>query len=70
MQNIQYLKDQDAVLFPIHHWKKLQNELARLKKRVNKAEILTEFKRSLTELKKDLQSDKYDANGEISADHF
>lgn len=70
MQNIQYLKDQDAVLVPIQQWEKLQNELVRLKKRVNKAKILTEFKNSLTELKKDLQNEKYDANDEISADDF
>ncbi len=70
MQNIQYLKDQDAVIVPIEQWKKLQNELARLKKRVNKADILTDFKKSLTDLKKDLQNENYDANCEISADDF
>jgi hypothetical protein len=70
MQNIQYLKDQDAVIVPIQYWKKLQNELLRLKKRVNKADILTDFKKSLTKLKKDLQNENYGANREISADDF
>ncbi len=70
MQNIQYLKDQDAVIVPIEQWEKLQNELVRLKKRVSKADILTEFKKSLTDLKKDLQNEKRDANCEISADDF
>jgi hypothetical protein len=70
MQNIQYLKDQDAVIVPIQYWKKLQNELLRLKKRVNKADILTDFKKSLTKLKKDLQNENYDANREITADDF
>lgn len=70
MQNIQYLKDQNAVIVPIEHWEKLQSELLRLKRRVNKADILTDFKKSLTRLKKDLQNENYDANCEISADEF
>ncbi len=55
---------------PIRDWEKLQNELARLKRRVSKADILTDFKRSLTELKTDLQNENYDATGETSADDF
>jgi len=70
MQNIEYLKDQNAVLVPIRDWEKLQNELARLKRRVSKADVLTDFKRSLTELKTDLQNEIYDADGETSADDF
>lgn len=70
MQNIQYLKDQNAVLVPLRDWEKLQNELARLKKRLNKADVLTDFKKSLTNLKKDLRDENYDANGELSADEF
>ena len=70
MQNIQYLKDQNAVLVPLEQWKKLQNELAKLKKRVKKAEILTEFKNSLAKLKTDLRDENYDTNAELSADEF
>lgn len=70
MQNIQYLKDQNAVLVPIEQWEKLQNELARLKKRVRKAQILTEFKDSLAELKTELRREDYDQNAEFSADDF
>ena len=70
MQNIEYLKDQNAVLVPVQQWEKLQNELARLKKRVNKVDVLNDFKKSLSELKSDLQSENYDANGETSADDF
>lgn len=70
MQNIQYLKDQNAVIVPLRDWEKLQNELARLKKRLNKADVLTDFKKSLTNLKKDLRDENYDANCEISADAF
>jgi len=70
MQNIQYLKDQDAVLVPLEQWEKLQNELIKLKKRVKKAEILSDLKTSLTKLKSDLRDENYDANAETSADSF
>lgn len=70
MQNIEYLKDQNAVLVPIEQWEKLQTELVKLKKRVRKAEILNGFKSSLTNLKKDLQDKHYDSQTEISADDF
>ncbi len=70
MQNIQYLKDQNAVLVPIQQWEKLQNELIKLKKRVKKAEILSDFKNSLSELKNDLRDGNYNANRETSADDF
>lgn len=70
MQNIQYSKEQDAVIVPIEHWEKLQKELLRLRKRLNKADILRDFKYSLKNLKKDLQNKKRDANCEILADDF
>ena len=70
MQNIEYLKDQNAVLVPVEQWEKLQNELARLKKRLNKAHVLTDFKKSLSNLKTDLRDENYDAGNELSADEF
>ena len=70
MQNIQYLKDQNAVLVPLEQWEKLQNELAKLKKRVKKADILTEFKDSLFALESDLRNENYDVKKELSADDF
>jgi hypothetical protein len=70
MQNVEYLKDQNAVLVPVEQWEKLQNELVRLKKRVKKAEVLTDFKNSLSALKNDLRDENYDANRELAADDF
>ncbi len=70
MQNIEYLKDQNAVLVPLKQWEQLQNELVKLKKRVKKAKILNGFKSSLTNLRKDLQNENYDSQTEISADEF
>ncbi len=70
MQNIEYLKDRDAVLVPLEQWEKLQSELAKLKKRVKKSEILTDLKKSLAELETDLRDRNYDASKELSADEF
>ncbi len=70
MQNIEYLKDQNAVLVPVKQWEKLQNELIKLKKRVKKVEVLTEFKIALSELKTNLRDKNFDANRELSADDF
>lgn len=70
MQDIQYLKDQNAVLVPIEKWEQLQNEIVKLKKRIKKAEVLTDFKNSVIELKTVLQDENYDANAELSADEF
>jgi predicted nucleic acid-binding Zn-ribbon protein len=70
MQNIEYLKDRDAVLVPLEQWEKLQSELAKLKKRVKKSEILTDLKKSLAELETDLRDESYDAEKEISAADF
>lgn len=70
MQDIQYIKDKNAVLVPVERWEKLQSELVRLKKRVSKAAILNELKTSLTELKKDLRTGNPDSKTNISADDF
>ena len=70
MPDIQYLKDQNAVLVPVEQWEKLQNELVKLKKRVKKAEVLTEFKNSLSNLKNDLSDEIYNSKRELSADDF
>lgn len=70
MQNIEYLKDQNAVLVPVEQWEKLQNELVKLKKRVKKADILNNFKTSLSNLKNDLSDENYNLTRELSADDF
>lgn len=70
MQDIQYIKDKNAVLVPIERWEKLQSELVRLKKRVNKASILNDLKTSLTELKKDLRAGNSNSRTAVSADDF
>ncbi len=39
MENIQLIEGKNAVLVPTKKWKKVQNELARLRKKVNKAKV-------------------------------
>lgn len=56
MNNIQHIKDKNAVLVPIKDWEKLQKELVRLRKRVKKAKILTEIKAAVAALEKDIKN--------------
>ncbi len=56
MNNIQHIKDKNAVLVPIKDWEKLQKELARLRKRIKKATILTEIRAAVVALEKDIKN--------------
>ncbi len=55
MQNIQHIKDKDAVLVSIKDWEKMQKELFRLRKKVNKARVLAEIKAAIIEIEEDLR---------------
>jgi len=55
VSNIQHIKEKDAVLIPIKDWEKMQNELIRLRKKVNKAKILNEIRTAVIEVEKDLK---------------
>lgn len=70
MQNIEHIKDKNAVLVPVKDWEKMQKELVRLRKKVNKAKTLSELRRSLIDLKNDLARDDYDPADEMSAEAF
>ncbi len=70
MQNIHHLKDKDAVLVPIKDWEKMQKELVRLRKKVNKTRVLSELRTSIIDLKNDLARDDYDPANEMSAEEF
>lgn len=70
MNNIQHIKDKNAVLVPIKDWEKMQKELIRLRKKVNKAKMLSELRHSLIDLKNDLARDYYDPADEMSAEEF
>ena len=70
MNNIQHIKDKNAVLVPIKDWEKMQKELVRLRKKVNKTRVLSELRTSIIDLKNDLVRDDYDPANEMSAEEF
>ena len=70
MSNIQIIKEKNAVLVPIKDWEKTQKELARLRKKVNKAEVMNDLRAALVDLKIDLASDDYDPDNEMTADEM
>ena len=63
-------ENKEAVIVPIKRWEKMKGEIANLKKRLKKAQMLNEFKKSLTNLKHDLQDENYNVEKEVSADGF
>ncbi len=70
MENVKTLKKQDTVVVPAERWKRMQNEIKSLKKRLKKAELMVDIKTTLTELKRDLKDPNYDPGNEVEADEF
>lgn len=70
MQNIELNKEKNAVLVPIKDWEKLQNELIRLRKKVNKAKILKEIKAAIIEVEEDLKRPPESRRVTVTADEF
>jgi hypothetical protein len=70
MEEIRIIKDKKAVLVSIERWEKIQNELVRLKKRLKKADVLNDIKKSLVSLKRDLKNKKYRVGDDLTADDF
>ena len=58
MNGIREIKEKNAVLVPIKDWEKIQKELMRLRKQVNKARILTELKAEIISIKEDVRNGK------------
>ncbi len=56
MQNIQHIKEKNAVLVPIKDWEKMQKELVRLRKKVGKAEILSDLKAAIVSIETDIKN--------------
>lgn len=55
MQNIQHIKDKDAVLVPLKEWEKIQKELIRLRKRAEKDELLKDLREAVADIETDLK---------------
>lgn len=56
MQNIQHIKDKNAVLIPIKEWEKMQKELVRLRRKVAKEKLLRELRTSITAIETDIRN--------------
>lgn len=70
MSSIQHIKDKNAVLVPIKDWEKMQNELIRLRKKVNKAKILKEIRAAIIEVEEDLERPPELRRVTMTADEF
>ena len=70
MENVQLIEGKNAVLVPIKKWERVQSELVRLRKKINKEKILSEIRNSLRDLERDLRDPNYDPANEMSADEF
>lgn len=56
MQNIQHIKDKDAVLVPVKDWERMQKELVRLRKKVSKEKLLRELQDTIVEIETDIKN--------------
>ncbi len=70
MPNVEIIKEKNAVLVPIKDWERTQRELARLRKKVNKAKYMDDLRNALVDLKKDLADKDYDPDNELTADEL
>jgi hypothetical protein len=70
MQNVKILENQDSVIVPVQRWKRMQNEIKSLRKRLKKAELMIDIKNTLTGLKRNLNDPNYNPGKEIEADEF
>jgi DNA polymerase III delta subunit len=56
MPMIQHIKDKDAVLVPVKDWEKMQKELIRLRRKVNKEKLLREMRNTIVEIETDIKN--------------
>ena len=58
MPNVQIIKEKDAVLIPIKDWEKLQREVVRLRKKVNKAKFMDDLRSAIISCETVIRSGK------------
>lgn len=56
MRNVEHIKEKDAVLVPIKDWERMQKELVRLRKKVNKSKVLNELKAAIISIETDIRN--------------
>lgn len=70
MQNIEHIKDKNAVLVPVKDWEKMQKELIRLRKRAAKDELLKDLSEAIADIEADLKLPPNRRKKRKSADEF
>ena len=70
MENIQLIEGKNAILVPTKQWERVQNELVRLRKKVNKAKVLDDIRTGIVEIEKDLRREPHLRKIRMSADEF
>ena len=58
MPNVEIIKEKNAVLVPIKDWEKMQREVVRLRKKVNKAKFMEELRSAIISTETDIRSGK------------
>ena len=56
MQNVQLVEGKDAVLVPLKDWEKMQRDLVRLRKKVNKEKVLRDIRNAVIEIESDIRN--------------
>ena len=56
MENVQLIEGKNAVLVPIKKWERVQSELVRLRRKVNKAKVLSDLKAAIISVESDIKS--------------
>ena len=56
MENVQLIEGQNAVLVPIKKWERVQSELVRLRKKVNKAKVLSDLKAAIISIESEIKN--------------
>lgn len=56
MENIQLIEGKNAVLVPIKKWERVQSELVRLRKKVNKAKVLSDVRTAIISIETDIRN--------------
>lgn len=56
MANTQIIKEKDQVIVSLRDWEKMQKELVRLRKKVDKNELLRELRSAIIEIETDIRS--------------
>ena len=56
MENVQLIEGKNAVLVPIKKWERVQSELVRLRKKVNKAKVLSDLRAAIISVETEIKN--------------